>query len=422
MEYLAKLRDTFADVPLNIILKADVLRRGIALNDDLKAAGAVSCSSGLSTKLEQLVGSADPTPGQLHFVADETTVDLKISFDTPYRIEADSEGRHFLHCGDEQFGQVRFTERPSYADLETSDGTPCAYQFIQRGPSCICVSPLDVCGFYTRGEACKFCILSPAMDMAVKMKLIKAVPDYGIMAEAVAVACKADVDLKELKLTGGALYDTRKEASYYKACLEKILERIDAPEEVTLLIQAVDREDQIDLKQLGVTNMCFDMEVWDAGLWPELLPGKTRAVGRDEWLRRLEGAVEVFGRGHVGTNFVGGFECAPRDGFLTQDQALKSYAQGFEYLIERGVVPWFTVWTAMPIGSDFRPEEPPQAEFYLKLGNILHELLEKHGVYPDLGFNEMGVDPPTLGLYCYYCYSMQFTHDYPRLIGRGGVA
>ena len=41
---------------------------------------------------------------------------------------------------------------------------------------------------------------------------------------------------------------------------------------------------------------------------------------------------------------------------------------------------------------------------------------------PQLGLgvsrSEFGVDPRTLGLYCYYCYTMQFTRDYPRLIGR----
>jgi hypothetical protein len=66
----------------------------------------------------------------------------------------------------------------------------------------------------------------------------------------------------------------------------------------------------------------------------------------------------------------------------------------------------------------FEEDDPPPTDFYLELGSALHELLEQHGLYRDLGFPEMGVDPPTLGLYCYYCYSMQFTRDYPRLIGR----
>lgn len=99
-------------------------------------------------------------------------------------------------------------------------------------------------------------------------------------------------------------------------------------------------------------------------------------------------------------------------------EALKSYIEAFEFLVKRGIVPWFTVWTASPLVGGFSEDDPPPTEFYLKLGEAIHELLEKYGLYRDLGFPEMGVDPPTLGLYCYYCYSMQFTRDYPRLIGR----
>jgi len=158
--------------------------------------------------------------------------------------------------------------------------------------------------------------------------------------------------------------------------------------------------------------------VWDKDLWPELLPGKAKAIGREEWIRRLEKAVDIYGRGRVGTGFVGGFECAPRPGFLSREEAIKSYLQGFEFLIERGILPWFTVWTASPIAGGFETSDPPDTEWYLRLGQGLHELLDKHDFYKDLGFPTLGIDPPTLGLYCYYCFSMTFTRDYPRLIGR----
>lgn len=210
--------------------------------------------------------------------------------------------------------------------------------------------------------------------------------------------------------------------AYYERCLEAILERVDPPEEIQIFSQAFDEEDQRDLKALGATNILFNLEVWNEWLWPELLPGKSKAVGREEWIRRLTMAVDIFGRGHVGTGFVGGYECAPRPGFLSRDEALKSYLEGFELLIERGIVPWFTVWTAVPMVGGFEIDDPPPSEFYLRLGQGLHELLEKHGVYPDLGFPSMGVNPPSLGLDCYYCFSMSFTRDYPRLIGRRRAA
>jgi hypothetical protein len=417
MKYLEKLLNEFSDTPRNIILHADILRRGIKKTPDLMEAGETTCITGISTKLQSLMGDEKPIPSMFHFKADETSVDIKTDQRSPYEIKKDGNGGYSLFCGDENFGEVKFTKRPSYTDKNTADGVSCAAMLLQRGPFCLMVNPLQFCAYYNKGEACKYCILSAAMDFGVKANIMKAVPDPATIAEAVAMA-KEDIVLKDLKICGGALYDTKKEARYYKKCLEAILLRNGAPEEIQIFSQAFDEEDQKDLKELGATNALFNLEVWNERLWPELLPGKTKAIGREEWIRRLTKAVDIYGRGHVGCGFVGGFECAPRPGFLSQDEALKSYLEGFEFLIERGIVPWFTVWTAAPIVGGFQVDDPPPTEFYLRLGQGLHELLDKYRVYPDLGFPRMGVNPPTLGIYCYYCFSMTFTRDYPRLIGR----
>ncbi|MEW5737093.1 MAG: radical SAM protein [Thermodesulfobacteriota bacterium] len=418
MKTLARLLEQFSDTPRNIVLHADVLRRGVRPTDDLCAAGQSSCITGLATKLQGLAGMTRATPpSQFHFVADETTVDIKIDAASPYEINQGEDGAHHLFCGGERLAEVRFTPRPSYTDRQTSNGEPCAALLMQRGPFCLLVSPLNFCAYYKKGQACAYCILSSAMDLGVEAGLAPAVPDPGTIAEAVSLA-SADVPLKDLKICGGALYDTKTEARHYKKCLEAILSRVDAPEEISIFSQAFDEEDQKDLKSLGATNALFNLEVWDEDLWPRLLPGKAKAVGRGEWIQRLTRAVDIFGRGHVGSGFVGGFECGP--GLKSRDEALRSYLAGFAFLIERGIVPWFTVWT-----DPASPDAPPPTEFFLRLGQGLHELLEKHGMYPDLGFPRMGVNPPTLGLYCYYCFSMSFTRDYPRLIGRkkaGGAA
>lgn len=417
MKYFEELLDRFQDTPRNIIVHADVLRRGVKMTQDLADASAKACITGLTNRLMEAALGKVPIPSQFHFKADDTTVDIKIDDKSPYQIKKDDNGKYRLFCGDHDLGAVYFTKRPSYIDKQTSDGKDCAPMIMQRGPFCILVSPLDFCAYLRKGEACKYCLLSMAMEVGIQKKMIDAIPDFDILAEAVEIACK-DINLKDLKICGGALYNTKKEASYYKKCIEAILKRIERPEELTVFSQAFEKEEQKSLKELGVTNVLFNLEVWNKRLWMELLPGKAKAIGRDDWIKRLEDAVDVFGRGHVGTSFVAGFECAPRPGFLSRDDALKSYIEAFEFLIKRGVVPWFTVWTASPLVGGFSEDDPPPTEFYLQLGETLHELLEKHGVYPDLGFQEMGVNPPTLGLYCYYCYSMQFTRDYPRLIGR----
>lgn len=417
MQDLEKLLDEFSDTPRNIILHADILRRGVRPSEDLTEAGETSCITGIATKLQALLGETRPTPSMFHFKVDSTSVDLKVDPTSPYIIKKDANKKYHLFGGEVDFGEIWFAKQPSYTHRKTSDGEDCSNMLLQRGPYCIMVNPLQFCAYYNRGEACKYCVLSLAMDVGAKAKIMKPVPDPAIIAEAVTMA-NEDIALKDLKICGGALYDTKKEASYYKKCLETILLHNEAPEEIQIFSQAFDEEDQRDLKKLGATTVMFNLEVWNERMWEELLPGKTRAIGREEWIRRLTKAVDIFGRGRVGCGFVGGFECAPHPGFLSRGEAFKSYLEAFEFLIKRGITPWFTVWTAAPIVGGFDVNDPPPTDFYLRLGQELHELLDRYGMYKDLGFPRMGVNPPTLGMYCYYCFSMTFTRDYPRLIGR----
>ena len=80
MKYLEELLNEFEDLPQNIILHADLLRRGIKMNEDLKKAGEKSCQTGPYTKLQHvLMINQDMPPSQFHFKSDETTVDIRIN-------------------------------------------------------------------------------------------------------------------------------------------------------------------------------------------------------------------------------------------------------------------------------------------------------------------------------------------------------
>ena len=62
MEYLHKLLEQFSDTPRNIVIKADLLRRGIKLTPDLQKAGETANTSGLSSKLETILRTGGPPP------------------------------------------------------------------------------------------------------------------------------------------------------------------------------------------------------------------------------------------------------------------------------------------------------------------------------------------------------------------------
>ncbi|MHC4744646.1 MAG: radical SAM protein [Planctomycetota bacterium] len=409
MQHLEYLRDRFPETPEHIILKADLFRRGVAFDLELDDLAMRSCTTGLLTKDERQSVTA---PGQFHFSENNTTVDTLINEKSPYHIVENGPEDYHLQIEDRDLGKIHFTPRPDYYGRKTSEGRPCEDYLVQRGPHCLLVTPVNSCAYFHGGDTCRFCGLSVAMESERQSKNMPMIPDYDIVGEAVAIA-REYIDLREIKLNGGSLYNLRKEAECIEKCLSGILKAAGPIEEATVFSQALEEDAQRRLKDAGATNVFFDMEAWNERLWPQIVPGKAKTVGREEWLRRLEKAVEIFGAGHVACNFVAGFEAAPFEGFLSQEESLQSYLEGFAWLTERGIAPSFTVWIPL-----FEWESAPQAEYFLELGSGLHELMMQHDLYRDLGFSRLGVDPPTLGLYCYYCRSMQLAQDYPRLINR----
>jgi hypothetical protein len=413
MDYLDYLFERFPDTPKHIIIKADVLRRGLLFNLQLDDLVMRSCTTGLLTRDNR---QAVQAPSQFHFCDDNTTVDILMNDESPYEITEQGKEQYRLRIGARDLGAITFTPRPGYYERKTREGRPCPDYLVQRGPHCLLVTPVNTCAFFRGGDSCRFCGLSVMMDHERENKNLPMIPDYASLGEAVAIA-REYIDLREIKLNGGSMYNLRKEVDCIEKCLTHILSIAGPIEEVTVFSQALDEDDQRRIKDAGAKNVFFDMEAWNERLWEQIVPGKAKTVGREQWLRRLVKAVEVFGAGHVACNFVAGFESAPIAGFLAREESLQSYTDGFEWLTERGVVPSFTVWIPL-----FDRASSPQTEYFLELGNRLHQLLLRHGLYRRLGFTRLGMDPPTLGLYCYYCRSMQFAQDYPRLINREAAA
>jgi hypothetical protein len=111
-------------------------------------------------------------------------------------------------------------------------------------------------------------------------------------------------------------------------------------------------------------------------------PGKAEWIGYREWKRRLVRAVDVFGRGNVGTGLVGGVELAKPHGFKSEDDALRATLDEAEELASQGVTTVYIVWVPRP-GSDFRDQENASLEYYVRLAKGLHDLRVKHRLSVD---------------------------------------
>ncbi|MDP2726851.1 MAG: radical SAM protein, partial [Dehalococcoidia bacterium] len=118
---------------------------------------------------------------------------------------------------------------------------------------------------------------------------------------------------------------------------------------------------------------------WEPHLFKALCPGKERRVGRDEWLRRLLEAVEVFGRGNVNTHMVAGIELAQPYGFSEVGRAVESTSQGLDFLMEHGVLPTMQSWICEP-GSSLAGHPLITLDYFIQIDRNWYQIWKEHGL------------------------------------------
>jgi len=131
------------------------------------------------------------------------------------------------------------------------------------------------------------------------------------------------------------------------------------------------------LYDTGVTSLHMNLEVWDERLFNIICPGKARVIGRDEFIRQMIDAVEIFGKGRILSDFVTGVEMAQPFGFKDVKSAVKSTLSGFEFLMSHDVLPRMDVW-AVEKGSALEDQSPSPLEYYIEVERGYLELRQKY--------------------------------------------
>lgn len=118
------------------------------------------------------------------------------------------------------------------------------------------------------------------------------------------------------------------------------------------------------LKQAGVEELAFNLEIADDTLAQKLMPGK-RSYGKDSYYEIFQAAVKIFGIGKVRSALIAG---------LDQEQDL--YDE-IHTLAEIGVLPCLSAFRALP-NSDFADQLGPDNQYLIKVyqnaAGILHSL------------------------------------------------
>ncbi|HEY7780043.1 MAG TPA: radical SAM protein [Ktedonobacterales bacterium] len=324
-----------------------------------------------------------------------TIVSVRLNPASPYRV-APRDGALWLHVGGDPIAAVALRDLPAYYRERLPDGRPVAEiaPTIEWG-YLLYLTVFRVCQYFGAKEECQFCDINNNYRQQIQEGRpytgVKSVADVLTALERVAAT---DDSSRAYTLTGGSVTSTlrgQNEVEFYSQYVAAIEARFPGRWISKVVTQAWPVEDVRRLKDAGAQIYHPNYEVWDADLFPKICPGKARYIGRDEWIRRIVDAAEVFGPSHVIPNFVAGVEMARPHGFTAVEDAIRSTAEGLDFFMSRGITPRFTTWCPEPMTplGDANPEGAP-LEYHLRLLETYRETLSRHHLAPPPGYGDPG--------------------------------
>ncbi len=324
-----------------------------------------------------------------------TIVSTRLNPASPYRV-APRDGALWLHVEEEPVAQVGLHDLPPYYREKLPDGRPVAEiaPTIEWG-YLLYLTVFRVCQYYGAKEECQFCDINNNYRQQIEQKR----PYTGVKSVEDILAALERIDASQSEsqaytITGGSVTSTlhgKNEVEFYSEYVRAIETRFPGRWISKVVTQAWPVEDVKRLREAGAQIYHPNYEVWDPELFPKICPGKTRYIGRDEWIRRIVDAASVFGPSHVIPNFVAGVEMAKPYGYTEVEDAIRSTRQGLEFFMSKGITPRFTTWCPEPmtILGDANPDGAP-LEYHLRLLETYRDTLTAYHLAPPPGYGEPG--------------------------------
>lgn len=290
------------------------------------------------------------------------TTSAKYARWTPYSIVVEN-GRPFLLHGEEAIAEVAFDEPAQHPELDqllsTGEKVGSILSIDPHGQ--VNVGYSDECSLKDRGEDCLFCSYN-VRERDPERPQIKNPRQIAEAYDIVRRAGKAN----HFKISGGFIPEHRELESYIDV-VEAIREQHKKFSGVAVIAAPADLSILSKYKEAGYTDISHNLEVWDKDLFALVCPGKSkRNGGWQHWIASLEAAVEIFGKGHVHSNFVGGLDS--KDTFI----------DGIEYLSAKGIVAHFGVFRPEK-GTPFEGHRSPDAAYHWELLDRATDIQLRHG-------------------------------------------
>lgn len=324
-----------------------------------------------------------------------TIVSVRLNPRSPYEV-APRDGALWLHADGEPIAQVGLHDLPAYYNDKLPDGRPVAEiaPTIEWG-YLLYLTVFRVCQYFGAKEECQFCDI----NNNYRQQIQEGRPYTGVKSPADILTALERIDASGSEsvaytLTGGSVTSTlqgKNEVEFYAQYVEAIETRFPGRWISKVVTQAWPVESVKRLKAAGAKIYHPNYEIWDPQLFPKICPGKARYVGRDEWIRRIVDAADVFGPENVIPNFVGGVEMAKPYGYTEVEDAIRSTAEGLQFFMSKGISPRFTTWCPEPMTplGDANPDGAP-LEYHLRLLETYRDTLRANHLTPPPGYGEPG--------------------------------
>lgn len=391
MSHLDRLSERFPEIPQAVLLKAELLRCGVRIGE----LASVPRREPPSDQGPRLQGSIELAGGVYVYLAHHPK--------SPYVLQVGDGGRRLtLNIQSktqlEPIVDVKAGPRFRWTSARTSRGTPMSSIFVPAvGGGCgpVAVLPLRHCEFADHDEECRFCAWMKGGSMAATP------PDVEDVREAITAISEEQRTLGHLAFAGGSAIDRVREADAFVAFMRAVKQTGAKLPATLAATQALDRVDSMRLYNAGFDYALYAMEVWDRRVWPTVIPGKSRVVGRERWMLCLRDAVDVFGRGRVLCSFVAGVETATPNAFRSIDEAVDSTLMGMRWCYENGVYPKYSAWMPIP-EARWADRGPAPLDYYVRL------MVGRQQLYREYDMRVPSTD-------CQRCLTQSFEADLARL-------
>ena len=282
-----------------------------------------------------------------------SAVSVKFTALSPFSIELIN-GELILHCCDTAIEKVNIQRADYIRERCTSNGAKVK-DICLLATDRVRVQHSKNCHFKRCGIGCDFCEVEN-YEIPFEEKDIFESIDYYIDSK---------YDFRHF-LIGGRSDDIRYEAEEIIAIAKHINSRGEWPIYV-MCIPPADKEilDRFYLEK--VTEIAFNIEIWNRKLAKRWMPGKG-TISLERYIEMLEYATKLWGKeGDVRTSFIVGLE------------AEESLLEGIEAICSIGVAPILSVFRPIP-GTKGENVAPPTNEDLLRIYYKAKEICDRYGL------------------------------------------